>query len=265
MSDVHPEFGRLMTAEQYASEWEGNSTHFQRLGYYTMPLERLGKPKTVLEIGCGSGRSTLALARKGHTVIAVEINEPAARSAQDYLSRHDISTELTNAFPDPGAQADRPQVTIVVGDIHAPGVLASIPPATFDAVLCWFIGAQLDVIAAHAGKTPMQLASEDVRAYRLSLQGKCYDIGRHVLREKGIVQVADRMRIQSWQDKDFAREEQAAAQARIAGPGYRISRSSTFLARVNGAFEGSAIQYLADQPGAQVRVVTSVIGTLVSR
>jgi hypothetical protein len=73
------------------------------------------------------------------------------------------------------------------------------------------------------------------------------------------------MRIQSWQDKDFAREEQAAAQARIAGPGYQISRSSTFLARIDGVFEGSAIQYLADQPGAQVRVVTSVIGTLVSR
>lgn len=260
MSEVHPEFGRLMTAEQYAKEWEENSSHFEKHGYYALPLERLGKPKTVLEIGCGSGRSTLALARKGHRVVAVEINQTAARSAREFLSGQGIDTQVTDSFPD-GA-GDAPQVTIVVGDVFAEGALPAGGAWHPDAVLCWFIGAQLDVIAAFFGKPVMELSGDDVRKYRLSLQAKCYEIGRRILRKGGIVQVADRMRLASWQDKDFAREEQAQTQAGLAGPGYSISRASTFLARVSGGFEGSAIQYLTQNAGAQVRVVTSVIATL---
>jgi len=263
MSEVHPEFGRLMTAEQYAKEWEENSSHFEKHGYYALPLERLGKPKAVMEIGCGSGRSTLALAKKGHRVVAVEINEPAARSAHEFLSGHGISTDITGSFPNGSDESpDAPQVTIVVGDVFAEGALPAGGDWHPEAVLCWFIGAQLDVIAAFFGKSTMDLTSDDVRKYRLSLQAKCYEIGRRILRKGGIVQVADRMRLASWQDKDFAREEQAQTQAGLAGPDYSISRSSTFLARVSGGFEGSAIQYLTQNAGAQVRVVTSVIATL---
>lgn len=263
MSEVHPEFGRLMTAEQYAKEWEENSSHFEKHGYYTLPLERLGKPKTVMEIGCGSGRSTLALAKKGHRVVAVEINETAARSAHEFLSGHGITTQVTHSFPDGrGDSPQAPQVTIVVGDVFAEDALPADGEWHPDAVLCWFIGAQLDVIAAYLGKPVMELSSDDVRKYRLSLQSKCYEIGRRILRKSGIVQIADRMRLVSWQDKDHARDELARTQAGLAGPGFQISRSSAFLARVPGGFEGSAIQYLTQNAGAQVRVVTSVIATL---
>lgn len=264
MSDVHPEFGNPMTAEQYAREWDQNASHFERLGYYSMPLERLGRPKTVLELGCGAGRSTLALAKSGHTVVAVEINEPAARQALEYLSANGVATELTHAFParPPGAP-DAPQVTIVVGDALAGDILQSGLVANLDAVLCWFIGAELGVIADFAGKPRDAVSSDDVRGYRLSMQRQCYALGRQVLRDGGIVQIADRMRLVSWRDKDFAREQLVDTQTSIAGPGYRISRASTFLSRVSGQFEGSAIQYLTELPDAQIRVVTSVVATLV--
>ncbi len=265
MSEIHPEFGKLMTAEEYAKEWQENSSQFERLGYYAMPLQRLGRPGTVMEIGCGSGRSTLALARKGHTVVAVEINETAAQSAREYLSGNGIETELTRTFPT-GEQdpASLPAVTIVVGDANAAGELTNQGGMQYDAVLCWFVGAQLDVIADFHGKPTTELTSEDVRHYRLAMQGRCYDIGRRVLRRGGIVQVVDRMRLVSWQDKDAARENLAGMQADIAGPGYALSKATTFLAKISGVFEGSGIQYLKDSPEAQVRVVTSVIATLSS-
>lgn len=263
MTEIHPEFGKLMTAEEYAREWEENSDHFDRLGYYTMPLERLGGPKTVLEVGCGSGRSTLALARKGHAVIAAEVNETAAQNACEYLVRNGIAAGIGHEFP--ARLHDAPQVTIVVGDVHAEGAARAMEGVKFDAVLCWFIGAQLDVIADFFGKPRLELSSDDVRRYRLSVQAKCYALGRHVLRGNGMVQIVDRMRLASWQDKDAARENLAKMQADIAGPEFRVSKASTFLARVSGGFEGSAIQYLTESPGAQVRVVTSVVGTRVGR
>lgn len=266
MSEVHPEFGKLMTAEEYAKEWEDNASHFQRYGYYSMPLQRLGGPRTVMEVGCGAGRSTLALAKKGHTVIAVEINEPAAQRACEYLSRNGITAQMTHALPSSLQDApDAPRVTIVVGDVHADGFLEPAGGLGLDAVLCWFIGAQLDVIADFQGKRGPELTSDDVRDYRLSLQARCYEIGRQVLRDRGIVQIVDRMRLQSWQDKDLARDEQAHIQAKIAGRGYEISRASTFLSKIAGGFEASGIQYLTQLPDAQVRVVTSVIATLASR
>lgn len=260
MTEIHPEFGKLMTAEEYAREWEDNSTHFERLGYYAMPLQRLGPPRTVMEIGCGAGRSTLALARKGHTVVAVEINEPAARKAHEYLSRNGIATEIAYALP-PDSQ-DLPAVTIVVGDVLAASALETGTAPKVDAVLCWFIGAQLDVIADFLGKARSELSSDDVRSYRIALQARCYDVGRKVLRDGGIVQIADRMRLSSWQEKDAARENLARMQADLAGRDFAVSKGSTFLSRISGGFEGSAIQYLTERPEAQVRVVTSVIATL---
>jgi SAM-dependent methyltransferase len=263
MSEIHPEFGKLMTAEEYAREWQENSSQFERLGYYVMPLQRLGGPRTVMEIGSGSGRSTLSLARKGHTIVAVEINETAAQSAHEYLSGNGIETRLTRTFP--VGDQDLPRVTIVVGDANAAGELTNQGGMKFDAVLCWFVGAQLDVIADFHGKPTTELTSEDVRNYRLAMQGRCYDIGRRVLRRGGIVQVVDRMRLVSWQDKDAARENLARMQADIAGPDYVLSKATTFLAKISGVFEGSGIQYLKDSPEAQVRVVTSVIATLGAR
>ncbi len=262
MPEVHPEFGRLMTAEEYAREWEENARHFEKHGFYTMPLERLGKPKAVLEIGCGSGRSTLALAKKRHRVVAMEINATAARSAHDFLSVNGIRTQLTDALPSAHeVEKGAAQVIIVTGNILADDALASGTDWHPDAVICWFIGAQLDVIAAFFGKPTIKLTSDDVRMYRLSLQGKCYEVGRKMLHGNGLVQIADRMRLASWQDKDQARDELVQTQSELAGPDFQISRSSTFLSRVSGGFDGSSIQYLTQSPDSNVRVVTSVIAT----
>lgn len=263
MSEVHPEFGKPMTEAEYAKEWEDNSSDFERRGFYTMPLERLGAPKTVLEIGCGAGRSTLALAKGGHKVIAYEINEVAVEKTREYLSLNGIENQVVRSFP--SAPQDLPCVTLVLGDINAQDFSKLQEAERLGAVLCWFIGAQPDVIADSLRKPSLQLVTEDVRNYRLAIQSKCYEIGRHLLETGGMVQIVDRLALRSWQDKDPAREELAQMQRAISGPDYEISKSSTYLYKISGEFEASGIQYLTENSEARVNVVTSVVGQLVGR
>ena len=47
---------------------------FYDKGYYTWMVDKLTAYKIVLEVGCGTGYSTLALVERGYKVIAVDKN-----------------------------------------------------------------------------------------------------------------------------------------------------------------------------------------------
>ena len=51
----------------------------------------------VLEIGCGTGASTVALAEQGATVTAIDIDEPSLRVARDRCSAHNLQCEIVQA------------------------------------------------------------------------------------------------------------------------------------------------------------------------
>lgn len=51
----------------------------------------------VLEIGCGTGASTVALAEQGATVTAIDIDEASLRVARDRCSAHAVACQLVRA------------------------------------------------------------------------------------------------------------------------------------------------------------------------
>jgi S-adenosylmethionine-dependent methyltransferase len=51
----------------------------------------------ILEIGCGTGASTVALAEQGATVTAIDIDEPSLRVARDRCSAHHVQCEIVQA------------------------------------------------------------------------------------------------------------------------------------------------------------------------
>lgn len=61
-------------AEKYAVQWDISAQYFYEKSYYSWMSEKLNGYKIVLEIGCGTGYSTLALAEKGFKVLAVDKN-----------------------------------------------------------------------------------------------------------------------------------------------------------------------------------------------
>src|SRR5688572_27779074 len=70
---------------KYAREWEASSAHLAGQDAYVWMAEKLAVSGHILEIGCGTGRSTTELLRRGNKVIAVEENANCASRARDYV------------------------------------------------------------------------------------------------------------------------------------------------------------------------------------
>ena len=60
--------------ENYALEWNKSAQFFYDHNSYKHLSDQIKKYKTVLEIGCGTGQSTLSLLEAGHNVIAIDQN-----------------------------------------------------------------------------------------------------------------------------------------------------------------------------------------------
>lgn len=116
-----------MTDEMlYANQWNISAKYFYEKGYYFWMGEKLSQFNTVLEIGCGTGYSTLALVEKGYKVIAVEKNKDCITQAKELLSKKGFTEQ---------------SVIFVEGDIVEDDVRKSLlNQYEFDVVICWNVG-----------------------------------------------------------------------------------------------------------------------------
>jgi 2-polyprenyl-6-hydroxyphenyl methylase/3-demethylubiquinone-9 3-methyltransferase len=85
----------------YAPNWWDDSQRFLRLLHNLVParlkhfdtIVGTWRGKTVLDLGCGGGFMSEALARKGATVIGVDPSEAAIRAAQDHAVKHALEID----------------------------------------------------------------------------------------------------------------------------------------------------------------------------
>ena len=61
-------------------------------------ISEIGSSKTVLDIGCGAGILTNALAQKGHTVHGIDLSEPSLKIASKYDTTGTVSYQKANAY-----------------------------------------------------------------------------------------------------------------------------------------------------------------------
>ncbi|MBU3073865.1 class I SAM-dependent methyltransferase [Clostridium estertheticum] len=61
--------------KQYSEQWDESAKSFNKSRDYAWMCKKLEKYAVVLEIGCGTGYSTLTLVESGHKVVVVENNE----------------------------------------------------------------------------------------------------------------------------------------------------------------------------------------------
>ena len=113
----------------YADKWQSSSKFFFDNGYYSQMAEIVKPYKTVLELGCGVGYSTLSLVNDGHKVISIEKNHECILMAKDLIRVNGHESE----------------VNILEGDIVDESFRSSIvSDAQADVVICWNPGTQLD-------------------------------------------------------------------------------------------------------------------------
>ena len=88
--------------------------------------QKLTDYSTVVELGCGTGYSTLALAEKGFKVLAVDKNIACLAKAKELLGSKGITDS---------------QVIFIEGDITDENFRKNlIALYKFDVVICWNVG-----------------------------------------------------------------------------------------------------------------------------
>lgn len=110
---------------EYAEQWDSSAAYFYENKYYDWMAEHLASYKTILEIGCGTGYSTLALVEQGYRVIAVDKNIECISKAKKLIEK----------------TGHNDQVVFVSGDVADDDFKNKlINEYEFDVVACWNIG-----------------------------------------------------------------------------------------------------------------------------
>lgn len=124
---------------EYANKWNNSAQHFGEQGDYEWLADQLEGFETILELGCGTGQSTLALIRKAHNVIAVDKNAHCL----------DLAEEKVQAFSKSGTfSADQKtgEVQFVEADYTDGSFINQfLPRQSIDAIACWNVGTAGDV------------------------------------------------------------------------------------------------------------------------
>ena len=186
----------------YAGEWEVSSSHLNDQDCYTWMANELGVSGRVLEIGCGTGLSTLALLGAGYRVVSVEENPACLRKASARLEAAGFSVSVQLRGEEKvvaGArieidyakvkEADADVILIEGNVIQDPKLLAFLEGGgKFDAVACWLVGTHSSMRFNKC--IPPQITTP--KHYRLQVQNLVYEMSDRVLKPGGVLQVVDR-------------------------------------------------------------------------
>jgi len=110
---------------KYAVQWDVSAQYFYEQGYYNWMANKLNEYTTILEIGCGTGYSTLALVESGANVIAIDKNHSCLEKAKKLFAERDKMGS----------------VIFLEGDITENSFREElIKRYDFDVVICWNVG-----------------------------------------------------------------------------------------------------------------------------
>lgn len=189
---------------RYAEEWSGNATTFARDGHYAWMAALLEGHDPILEIGPGNGCGTIALAARGHAVVAVEENPDCLERTHAGLvaAGFDVARErreVLDAEPEgyavrygkPASALPQRGALLLEGDVLNDPALESwlIGNGLFGAIACWLMGTYFER-TQNAGIKGLSITSPD--NYRLRVHEKLFQLAGRVLRDKGIVHIVDR-------------------------------------------------------------------------
>ena len=135
------------TVAEFLAYWEDEGQAYARRGDYDW-MASLVPGRRVLEIGCGIGLATQALARRGLPVLAIDVLPECLAATQARVS---------------GEAVQLLQADVAALDEAQHSTIADFAP---DTVVCWLMGAPADVTGASAGDGGMAVATYREKAHR---------------------------------------------------------------------------------------------------
>lgn len=127
-----------MDEKVYADSWGKSAKYFSQNNDYKWMCEPIKEYKKVLEIGCGTGESTLDLLKQGHKVIAIEKNEYCLNKAKQLIEKHGYE------YGNYGADQSKFSVEFIHGSIIDNEFSKFLQNIAVDIVICWNVGTNGD-------------------------------------------------------------------------------------------------------------------------
>jgi len=168
------------TVGEFIAYWEAEGRAYAGRGDYAW-MAGLVPGKRVLEIGCGVGFATQALAARGLSVLAIDSLAECLAATQARVAGNDVclmAADLMALTPEQQAE------------------IAAFAP---DCVVCWLMGAPAEVTGAAAGD-----GGQAVVAYREKLHRRVAELAAG-LPTVTALHLVDRTAI-PWQAKDIGRD-----------------------------------------------------------
>lgn len=122
--------------ELYSKQWAESADYFNSTNAYSWMCNKVKAFKTILEVGCGTGQSTIALLNEGHKVIAIEKNLHCVESAANNIrsSGYKVGNVIESIN----------EKDVVILHAELIDLERFFDNANIDAVLCWNIGSYWD-------------------------------------------------------------------------------------------------------------------------
>lgn len=119
---------------EYSEQWEESAEFFNRNKDYEWMAKKVESYDVILEIGCGTGYSTLSLLKKRRKVVVVENNEFCIEKTKQLLN--------IKGYTYGGAEDDFSKVDVILlkEDICEDGLGNRLLKYGIKAIVCWNIG-----------------------------------------------------------------------------------------------------------------------------
>lgn len=197
--------------KQYVKQWKNNAQYYYDNGYYKWMNSHILKCDLLLEIGCGSGLSTLTLLENGHKVIVIDENIECLKETKKLLESNNFSTQIIKRqgimqVDNDGYKFDylkminsikSQKVLLIQGDVLDDSHLVEwLTSLNIDCVLGWLIGTHG---ARKFNKKIRKRNLVTATDYRICVERNICDICNKILKIGGYVHFVDR--VQAPQDE----------------------------------------------------------------
>lgn len=114
----------------FVTKWENNGDDLLEHGVYDLACEMLKPYEKVLEIGCGTGHSTLALLLNAHKVFAIDVLPECIAETAERVS--DIGYEEVSEMKWTDKEA-----TLMCANLFDPMIVRAIMNLNVDTIIIW--------------------------------------------------------------------------------------------------------------------------------